>query len=50
MYGFLTKQNLALYLVTISPFPLSILSTILLAKFVKAEFVQQNSYPDEVTL
>ncbi len=39
-YGFITKQNLALYLVTISPFPLSILSAILLAKFVKAEFVQ----------
>ncbi len=42
MYGFLTKQNLALYLVTISPFPLSILSAILLVKFVKAEFVPQS--------
>jgi hypothetical protein len=40
-YNFMTKQNLALYLVTISPFPLSILSAILLAKFVKTEFVQQ---------
>ena len=39
-YGFISKQNLALYLVTLSPFPLSILSAILLAKFVKAEFVQ----------
>ena len=39
-YGFITKQNLALYLVTISPLPLSILSVILLVRFVKAEFVQ----------
>ena len=46
-YDLIAKQNLALYLVTISPFPLSILSAILLAKFVKAEFVQLDSSKNE---
>ena len=45
-YGFITRQNLDLYLITISPFPLSILSAILLAKFLKTEFTQRDPSPD----
>jgi len=45
-YGLLNKINLAKSVLTFSPFPLSILSAILLARFVKAEFVQRNSSLD----
>lgn len=45
-YGFLNNIDLAKSVLTFSPFPLSILSAILLAKFVKAEFVQWKPLPD----
>ena len=41
-YGLLNKINLAKSVLTFSPFPLSMLSAILLAKFLKAESVQTN--------
>ncbi len=39
-YGFLSNIDMAKSVLTFSPFPLSILSAILLARFMKAEFVQ----------
>ena len=41
-YGLLNKIDLAKSVLTFSPFPLSILSAILLAKFMKTEFVQRK--------
>lgn len=48
--GWFLEPRMGILLPTLIPIPLSILSAILLAKFVKAELVQQNAYPDEVTL
>jgi len=45
-YGFITNVNLSIEFSTFSPFPLSILSAILLARFIKAECVPINNLPD----
>lgn len=50
LYGWFLEPRMGILLPALFPIPLSILSSILLAKFAKAEFVQQSSCQDKVTL
>jgi len=46
VYGFITNVNLSRGFVTFTSYPLSIISAILLARFVKAEFVPRSAPTD----
>ncbi|MEZ4628335.1 MAG: hypothetical protein R2912_09745, partial [Eubacteriales bacterium] len=48
-YLFIINQELVFSVFELSPFPLSILSAILLARFIKAEFVQRDVPKPEAT-